>query len=235
VRALWSLAPKIRVFNRYGPTETTIVVTHVHLTPETTADGTVPIGNPHPSVSFHLIDDDRRVIEESDSVGELYIGGVQLMTGYWGAPALTEEVLRTDIVPGETVYRTGDLIYRNKSGSYVFVDRADQVINRNGIRISLIELNEAIRDVSNVSAVACVTFDDDGELGIVAFVVAGETVSVLDLRQGAQERIPEAMLPNRFELVQALPLNRSNKLDDRLLLSQAGLHPLIISVSPSAS
>ena len=34
LRALWSIAPKIRVFNRYGPTETTIVVTHVHLTPE---------------------------------------------------------------------------------------------------------------------------------------------------------------------------------------------------------
>ena len=33
IRALWSAAPRIRVFNRYGPTETTIAVTHVHLTP----------------------------------------------------------------------------------------------------------------------------------------------------------------------------------------------------------
>jgi amino acid adenylation domain-containing protein len=235
IRMLLSFAPKIRVFNRYGPTETTIVVTHVHLTPEMTADGTVPIGTPHPSVSFHLVDGDGRIIEDSGTVGELYIGGVQLMTGYWGDPTLTEEVLRTDIAPGETVYRTGDLVYRNRDGNYVFFDRADKVINRNGIRISLIELNEAIRNVRNVSAVACVTFDDDGELGIVAFVVADGRVSALDLRQGAQERIPEAMLPNRFELVQALPLNRSNKLDDRLLLSEAGLRPLTVPSRPSVS
>ena len=34
LRALWSVAPNIRIFNRYGPTETTIVVTHQHVTPE---------------------------------------------------------------------------------------------------------------------------------------------------------------------------------------------------------
>ena len=34
IRALWTHAPSLRVFNRYGPTETTIAVTNVELTPE---------------------------------------------------------------------------------------------------------------------------------------------------------------------------------------------------------
>ncbi len=225
LRALWSIAPNIRVFNRYGPTETTIVVTHQHVTPELVAGGTVPIGFPHPFVTFHLVAESGEIIEDSDRVGELYIGGVQLMTGYWGAPELTKEVLRTDIVSGETVYRTGDLVYRDKNGNYVYVDRADRVINRNGLRISLIELSEAIRNLAHVSAAACVTFDDEGEVGIVAFVVSDQPLSPVDLRDGTLLRIPEAMLPNRYEQVEVLPVNKSNKLDERLLLSGVGLRP----------
>jgi D-alanine--poly(phosphoribitol) ligase subunit 1 len=227
IRALWSAAPRLRVFNRYGPTETTIAVTHVLLTPEMLADETVPIGRPHPGVSFSLVDDQGAVILEADQTGELYIGGSQVMDGYWGAPELSQSVLRTDIVPGVTVYRTGDLVYRDGAGNYVYVDRADRVIKRSGVRISLIELSEAMRSLAGVAAAACVTFDAEGELGIVAFVVTDdESIGSLALLRTARERLPDTMLPNRIELVDELPLTQSSKLDERRLLSDAGLLPL---------
>ena len=226
VHSLWDAAPGVEVFNRYGPTETTIAVTHAKVTPESIADGTVSIGQPHPDVSFHVVDDEGRLVEGPDRVGELYIGGNQLMDGYWGAPALTAEVLRTDVVPGETVYRTGDLVYRAHSGDYVYVDRADRVIKRLGIRISLIELGEAMRGLSGVSAAACVAFDDEGQTGIVAFVVTDGLTSALDLRRAAGGRLPDSMLPDRVEVVDSLPLTRSSKLDERRLLAEAGLREL---------
>jgi D-alanine--poly(phosphoribitol) ligase subunit 1 len=226
IRAVWAAAPQIRVFNRYGPTETTIAVTHVMLTPETTADGTVSMGYPHPGVTFYLVNEAGKVVEGSDQVGELYIGGAQLMAGYWGAAALTQEVLRSDVVDGEVVYRTGDLVYRDKNGSYVYVDRADRVIKRSGVRISLVEVGEAMRKLAGVSAAAAVTYDDEGDLGIVAFVVTDGSLSAVELRQAARERLPETMLPNRVELVEDLPMTKSSKLDERLLLSQAGLQPV---------
>jgi len=230
VRALISVAPQIRVFNRYGPTETTVVVTHQHLTIEVLDTGAVPIGCPHPGVSFHVVDGEGLIIEESGRVGELYIGGVQLMDGYWGAPALTREVMRSDVVADATVYRTGDLVYRNSDDNYVYVDRADNVINRHAIRISLVEMSEAMRGLDDVSAAACLTFNDDGELGIVAFVVTDRLHTAIELRRAAQRSIPESMLPNRIEIVETLPLNKSNKLDERLLLSDAGLQSLPRSV-----
>jgi D-alanine--poly(phosphoribitol) ligase subunit 1 len=226
LEALWVAAPNIRVFNRYGPTETTIAVTHVLLSPESVAEGRVPMGDPHPGTSFHLVDEDGGIVDDTNRIGEMYIGGQQLMQGYWGAPALTDEVLRTDVIAGMTLYRTGDLVYRDDAGRYVYVDRADRVIKRSGVRISLVELSEAMRSLEGVSAAACVMFDNDGELGIVAFVVTHEPVSALELHQAARGRLPDTMLPNRIALVEALPLTSSSKLDERLLLSQVGLQPL---------
>lgn len=235
VGLLWDAAPQIKVFNRYGPTETTIAVTHMLVTPASIADGTVPIGTPHRGVSFHLVGDDGVLIESVDQVGELYIGGSQLMDGYWGAPELTAEVMRTDLVPGEMVYRTGDLAYRTSNGNYVYVDRADRVIKRQGVRISLVEIGEAMRSLPGVQAAACVLFDHEDRLGIAAFVVADPGPSQLDLRHAAAELLPESMLPDRIELVDDLPLTPSSKLDERKLLDQSGLLPLRRGHDPARS
>jgi acyl-coenzyme A synthetase/AMP-(fatty) acid ligase len=148
------------------------------------------------------------------------------LAGSWGAPGLTAEVLRGDVVPGETVYRTGDLVYRNGDGDYVYVDRADRVVKRSGVRISLVEMGESFRNLAEVSSAVCVTFDDDGQVGIVAFVVAGPGVTALDLQRAAREVLPDTMLPNRILLVEALPLTAASKLDERRLLAEAGLREL---------
>jgi D-alanine--poly(phosphoribitol) ligase subunit 1 len=234
LRTLWSHAPTIRVFNRYGPTETTIAVTHVELTPDMIEAGTESIGRPHLGVSFVLVDDDGRAIEAANRTGELYIGGVQLMDGYWADPDLTREVMRSDVVPNETLYRTGDLVYRDELGNYVYVDRADRVVKRSGVRISLVELSVSMNKLGGVVAAACLTFDREGELGIVAFVTTETKLSAVDLRRAASQLIPENMLPDRIEFVTTMPLNRSNTLDESRLLSAAGLRPFHpVSAQPS--
>jgi D-alanine--poly(phosphoribitol) ligase subunit 1 len=225
LRTLWSLAPTIRVFNRYGPTETTIAVTNVELTLDTVKDDTVTIGHPHLGVSFVLVDVEGRIIEAPNDVGELYIGGVQLMEGYWGDPLLTSRVLHWDDEANQVLYRTGDLVYRDELDNYVFVDRADRVVKRSGVRISLVELSALITKIDGVESAACVTFDHEGALGIAAFVLTEREMSDLDLRRGARQLIPENMIPDRFERVTEMPLNRSNQLSENELLSTAGLKP----------
>jgi len=198
----------------------------VAVTPGSLAGGPVPLGRPHPGVTFHLVDADGRLIDAADQVGELYIGGSQLMEGYWGAPELTARVLRDDVVPGVMLYRTGDLVYRTGAGEYVYVDRADRVIKRHGVRISLIELGEALGGLDGVSAAACVPYADGDRTGIVAYVVTDHPVEPLELRRAAGRILPETMLPDRIEPVGDLPLTRSGKLDEGLLLGRSGLHPV---------
>jgi D-alanine--poly(phosphoribitol) ligase subunit 1 len=221
VETLRVAAPEIRIFNRYGPTETTIAVTHYEISAADRAVP-VPVGRPHSGVSFVLVDDAGQVVEGFGTVGELYIGGVQLMSGYWGAPELTAAVMRTDIIAGTVLYRTGDLVMREVSGDYLYVDRADRVVKRSGIRISLVELTEVLRGLAGVSAASATLFDDDGQLGIAAFIVAGG-LTVEGVQRAARRFLPATMLPDRIVLVATLPLTPAGKVDERQLLSEAGL------------
>jgi acyl-coenzyme A synthetase/AMP-(fatty) acid ligase len=176
-------------------------------------------------VQFYLIDEFGRSIDEPDVAGELYIGGRQLMDGYWNSPDLTSEVLSTDIVAGERLYRTGDIVYRTSADEYVYVGRADRVVKRSGIRISLAEITDAFSVISGVSNAVTVVFDNDGVLGIATFVVVRSEVLQVDLYRQAREILPASMLPDHLLVVDAIPLLSSGKTDDRALLVGAGLKP----------
>jgi len=225
IRAVWEASPRLRVVNRYGPTETTIAVAHLELTPELLDAGPVPLGQPHRGSSFYLVGEDGNLVNRPGAVGELHVGGRQLMAGYVNAPAQTARVLRTDVVPGTTVYRTGDLVSRDRRGNYVYIGRCDRVIKRHGVRMSLVEVTETLGGIDGVASAACTTFDLQGALGVVAFVVPDGELTPLTVRQAAGERLPDTMLPDRFVLVADLPLTSSSKVDERRLLADAGMSP----------
>jgi acyl-coenzyme A synthetase/AMP-(fatty) acid ligase len=162
-------------------------------------------------------------VDEPGVVGELYIGGPQLMAGYLNDPTLSAAALRTDVVEGTTLYRTGDLVFRDDRGNYVYVGRADRVIKRHGVRMSLVEVTDALGGVDGVASAACTTFNLEGGLGVVAFVVPDGELTPVAIRQAAGQRLPETMLPDQFVLVADLPLTSSSKVDERRLLREAGL------------
>ncbi len=225
IRAVWAASPGLRVVNRYGPTETTIAVAHLELTSELLDEGLVPIGHPHPGSSFHLVDEHGKLVDRPGVVGELYIGGLQLMAGYLNDPSLSATMLRTDVVDGTTLYRTGDLVFRDDRGNYVYVGRSDRVIKRHGVRMSLVEVTEALGGIDGIASAACTTFDLAGDLGVVAFVVLEREFTPVAVRQAASERLAETMLPDQFVIVANLPLTSSSKVDERRLLKEAGLSP----------
>jgi len=123
------------------------------------------------------------------------------------------------VVAGRTVYRTGDLVYRTDEGDYVYVDRADRVIKRMGVRISLVELAEALRRLEGVTAAVCVAYVEGGQLAIAALVTGEGLGSPLNIRRAAAELYGTRCCPTEP------PLTRSSKVDERRLLAEAGLTP----------
>jgi len=224
VAELWRVLPALTVINRYGPTETTIAVTNYEVARTDVASGAVPIGSPHVGVSFHLLSQAKggSLIEGAGEVGELYIGGEQLMRGYWGDDELSQAVLSRDIVPGEYLYKTGDLVYRDDRGLYVYAGRADDVVKRNGVRVSLGEVAHALRAVDGVAGAVCLPIDLGGRLGIAAFVEAPPGLTAGKLLDATSSELPATMRPDEVFIMGALPMTTSGKIDRRRLLEEAG-------------
>ena len=137
--------------------------------------------------------------------------------GYWGDDELTRTVLRTDIVPGETLYKTGDLVCRDDNGHYVYLGRTDDVVKRNGVRISLAEVTRVLRTIEAVSGALCLAVDQDDKLRIAAFVEAGPEITAPALLHAAGRHLPPTMLPDEVIVVPSFPMTSSGKIDqDRL-------------------
>jgi len=60
-------------------------------------------------------------------------------------------------------------------------------------------------------------------------------MSASELREAALDVLPATMMPDRIDLVEVLPVNKSNKLDERQLLSDAGLRPPRSSSPPTST
>jgi D-alanine--poly(phosphoribitol) ligase subunit 1 len=214
--------PGVRVFNRYGPTEATVAVTTHEVSAEDIAAGVVPLGSPHAGTEFFLVSEHGAVVSGPGAEGELYIGGDQLMRGYWGDAELTRKVLHQDVVLGKVLYQTGDLVYRDPEGLYVYRGRLDDVIKRNGVRISLTEVAGALRHHVGVTGAVCVLVDMRGSPGIAAFVEAPAGTASAELISTAGRYLPPNALPDEVIIVASLPMTAQGKVDHRRLVAEAG-------------
>src|SRR5690606_12666356 len=76
------------LFNLYGPTEAAVSITTHEVSDEDTV--AVSIGSPQWNSQVYVLDSRLRPVPVGVS-GELYLGGVQLATGYFTRPDLTAD------------------------------------------------------------------------------------------------------------------------------------------------
>jgi amino acid adenylation domain-containing protein len=195
--------------NLYGPTEAAVDVTATRCTPDTP----VTIGRPVANTRTYIVDANLRPVP-TGAAGELLLGGVQLARGYLDRPELTAQRFVPDPFGrsgGQRLYRTGDLARYLADGSIDYLGRLDQQVKIRGHRVELGEIEAVLGEQPNVCASAAAVHD--GQL--VGYLVAdtGVDLDVTAVGSALRERLPEAMVPSHWVVLDALPLTTSGKTD----------------------
>ncbi|GAA2512979.1 amino acid adenylation domain-containing protein [Pilimelia columellifera] len=199
--------------NLYGPTEASVDVTCHDCAPD--EPGPVPIGRPVDNTRLYVLDPAGRPAPPG-VIGELYLAGAQLATGYLGRPDLTAERFVGDPFggPGERMYRTGDLARWRRDGALEFHGRADRQIKVRGFRIEPAEIEAALTADPTVAAAAVLTWPDAPDR-LCGYVTAAPDADCDPeaVRSRVAQRLPDHLVPATVTLLAELPLNTSGKLD----------------------
>ncbi|WP_327151542.1 non-ribosomal peptide synthetase [Nocardia sp. NBC_01329] len=211
-------APNRTLVNLYGPSETTIWAT---ADSALTAGVPITIGKPVGPVSAAVLDTWLRPVP-AGVAGELYLFGPGLADGYIGRAGLSAArfVACPFDEPGHRMYRTGDIVRRDRNDELEFVGRNDFQVKVRGNRVELGEVDAVLGARADVAFAVTVPRSTEGRpVALVSYVVPkpGTTVTSEELTTDLTEALPPYMVPAAVLLLDDLPLTANGKLDrDRL-------------------
>ncbi|PWV46108.1 non-ribosomal peptide synthase protein (TIGR01720 family)/amino acid adenylation domain-containing protein, partial [Chitinophaga sp. S165] len=208
--------PHIRLFNHYGPTETTIGACVHEITDDNLAGflARPVVGKPLANNYVYILDKNYQMLP-TGAVGEICIGGEGVSSGYLHRLELTAAKFREDAwKPGQRIYCTGDLGRRLEDGTIMFLGRMDDQVKIRGYRVELGEVEEAMRSIKEVEeAKVIVRKYDFGEQELVAYWIGDETLSGMSLRNELSRSLPSYMIPAYFVHLESFPVTGNGKLD----------------------
>jgi amino acid adenylation domain-containing protein/FkbM family methyltransferase len=162
--------PDLRLWNLYGPTETTTNASAARIYSEESWH----IGQAVANGQIYIMEQNLQP-SPIGVVGEIYIGGEGVARGYLNRSELTANGFIPDPFsrePGTRMYKSGDLARYRPDGNIEFVGRIDHQVKVHGFRIELGEIEAALREHAGVDAAVVIAKEDaPNDKRLVAYVV----------------------------------------------------------------
>jgi len=239
------------IVNMYGPTECTDIAASYTITqPQQFLTRAVPIGRPNDNVKLYVLDDLLQPVPVG-AVGELYIGGDGVGSGYINNDDMTaQKFVRNPFAQG-LMYRSGDLVrYRNNDGRYndgqpndgrldignsagdiEFVARADGQVKVRGFRIELGEIEAQLNRHPQINESVVTAVVSNAGAVLVGYVVADTEIDSFAIQAFLRHSLPDYMVPSVIVAIDQIPLTPNGKVDRKALptpdLSQIGRKPYV--------
>lgn len=187
---------KAKIYNSYGPTETTIAVTYALVT-----EDEITLGKPFSGCQI-TINNAQFLALPNGYIGEIVIEGTCLAAGY--TQDYADSGFKKD--KGRNYYKTGDYGYINDAGNLVFVGRKDYQIKKNGVRIELEQIDKMLLNHPRVVQAKTGAIE---QTIITNVVVRGETSQ--SLYRYLKRFLPSFYLPNQIIIRDELFFNEQGK------------------------
>jgi acetyl-CoA synthetase len=203
VREAWG----VTIRDGYGQTETTALVGNPpgeQLTPGA-------MGKPLPGFRIVLLDVNDQPASEGEICIDLKEAPTGVMAGYSGDAAKTAEAMHAGY------FHTGDIASSDKTGTLIYVGRADDVFKASDYRISPFELESVLIEHPAVAEAAVVPSPDALKLAVPkAFVVispgfTADTATAMSILQFCRDKLAPYKRIRRLEFAE-LPKTISGKI-----------------------
>ena len=202
-----------RIYNQYGPSETTVGVSLKELSGADRITAGAPMGN----CRLYVLDQWLNPLPVG-GCGNLYVGGKCVGMGYRRLPQLSaERFLPSPFVTGEQIYRTGDLASWTNTGEIVLMGREDDQVKLRGLRIELQEISSCIETYPGVHDAVAKIISLNGEKVLGAYYCGEDTVTDGALLAHIATYLPRYMVPSFLIRLQELPHNANGKIDEHRL------------------
>lgn len=204
-----------KIYNMYGPTETTIWSTVSELTYEKQ----INIGKPIKDTEVYIVDENLCILPIGVA-GEICIAGKGVAKGYIGNRFLTEEkFIYLPQNPSVRVYRTGDKARLLPDYNLEYLGRLDNQVKLRGHRIELEEIEVNINQFEGINqSIVAIVKTSDTNKDLQAFYTSETPIEHDKLLEYLRLKLPEYMIPVKLKRIESFIQTLNGKIDRKKVL-----------------
>lgn len=212
---LFELLPESKAVFSYGSTESGCTSAY-----DMRQEGRIPfcIGKPNRYAKFEFADEEGKPMQATrENPGYIVTAGKMNMSGYYGEPELTGQVLKDG-----KIY-SSDMGYQDEKGYIYLLGRKGDIINMGGIKISAFEIEKTALLWDEIKECACVSKPDEhfGEIPKLFVVLKHkDKFRKTEFEQFLKEKLERSRIPKEIDVISELPKTFNGKVKKKGLLER---------------